>query len=64
MITKLDATSIDTQTSRLLLNKVTQSLRLKSIGNNSVIRKRETSIAWLKWMMIWPNAISIGTMMS
>lgn len=35
--------------------------RPRSIGNNSVIKKREISTACQTWTMIWPNATSIGT---
>jgi len=62
MTTKLIATWTDTQTCKLLSRTETQLPKQSNIGSNSVTKKRETSTAWLKWMMTWLNAIWIDIM--
>jgi hypothetical protein len=63
-IEKPSATSTDTQISKPLLKEIIQLNKPRDTGDNSVIKKRETSTAWLIWTTKWQHAISTAMMIS
>jgi hypothetical protein len=63
-IGKPSATSTDTQISKPLSKEIIQLNKPRDTGDNSVIKKRETSTACQTWMMIWHNAILTDTPIS